>query len=276
MWASFKEQFKILIKRKEAHFSFFIIMLLILANFVAKMNQYEGHDVKNMLNPFVLVLFSYINASAYSFYLFQFLPFLIVLPAAFSLIDDLNSGEIVFLRSRLSSAQYVIGKALAVFCVTFIVFEIPFLLEIIMYAVSFPSEAMGFTEGWAIYDDVYIDYVGNILNSRLFIFSPMLFVLVNGIKISLFAAFFAVFSLAFSTLGIKSKIFLFLPVYVVLYFVSYLPYFFALPFSTNYTDYLFAYVDRRSLSIPGSVFFLFFTGLLSVLFMFRYIRKDCP
>lgn len=274
MSTSIKQQIKILLRRKNFWLTLWLMFGFVAVHFVRNVIRYQGMDVSEMRNSMTIILLSYLNESGELFYLLQFLPFMLVIPAAFSFSDDLNSGEYVYIRSRQTSSGYLITKILAVALTTFVAFELPLLLELLLNSIAFPSEGMSLGEGWSIYSEVVTEYIEKLPIKKLFIFSPFLYSLLMGIKFSLMCSVMAVFTMVCSTIGVRVKVFLFLPVYILLYAIAYSKKIIGIPFETNYYYYFPAYYSGNA-NWLFVVCVLLIMGVCSAFFCIRYVKSDC-
>ncbi|MFP3156349.1 hypothetical protein LQZ18_18375 [Lachnospiraceae bacterium ZAX-1] len=169
-------------------------------------------------------------------------PILVVIPAGFSYAEDYETKNIVNVVARVGKKNYYAGKTIAVMATTFGVFTLPFLLEIILNCISFPLEATGNLSYYSIYDFEYNHELSNYFWLDLYLGWPYLYAVVCILFLGLVSAVLSVLVLAVSTFKIKYKVFLFLPVYILLFLFDNVTNIFGeLSFSTSYQSYLLLY-----------------------------------
>ncbi|WP_157065218.1 hypothetical protein [Amphibacillus sediminis] len=262
-------------QKKVATVIFFLLMTLVLVNYFSNVWTYQGTDVVDMYHPMKLLTLS--NWSKYSFYLMQYFPLLVVVPAGFALFTDKQLNQYIFIQSRLGARYYLLGKMIVVFSVTFFVFSVPFLIEILLNLIAFPVSAVGDPSNIGIYDVSYISGVHMQLFSGLYIQSPYLYAVVFTLFFGVFSGVLALFTVAVSTFPIKFKVLLFLPVYLLLYLVSLskqlIP---TIPVDTNYFLYLplFNLFYNPTGSLMAWVTFTVSLCLLSILIIVVKMRRD--
>lgn len=272
---SIKMQLSVIWQKKVATVIFFLLMTLVLVNYFSNVWTYQGTDVVDMYHPMKLLTLS--NWSKYSFYLMQYFPLLVVVPAGIALFTDKQLNQYIFIQSRLGARYYLLGKMIVVFSVTFFVFSVPFLIEILLNLIAFPVSAVGDPSNIGIYDVSYISGVHMQLFSGLYIQSPYLYAVVFTLFFGVFSGVLALFTVAVSTFPIKFKVLLFLPVYLLLYLVSLskqlIP---TIPVDTNYFLYLslFNLFYNPTGSLMAWVTFTVSLCLLSILIIVVKMRRD--
>lgn len=92
--------------------------------------------------------------------------------------------------------KYRFSKLLAVFGVTFLIFTLPFFIEIILNCLAFPLNAQGDLSNWNYYDPTYIESVNNYLFSKIFLMSPYLSAVLGTILFGIASGIFAAFTTA--------------------------------------------------------------------------------
>lgn len=213
-------QTSFLLRKKGALAAFYVLLLMVLANFIGNVVEFQGLDVIQMYHPMKILLLSYnrVNYSAdMTILLTQLFPILVSCPAGFSLAREYQLGMDVMLVSRLGQRRYRMGRLLAAFLATFIVFTVPFLLEILLNCLSFPLNATGDMTNWGYYDSAYRIAVGNYFWPRLFASAPYLYAVLGTLLFGAAAGILGAFTLAVSSvIKVKYRVFLFLPVFFLL------------------------------------------------------------
>ncbi len=215
-----KLQVSFLLKQKGAIITFYILLALIGICFIENVLNFRGSDVLLMVQPMKLLFISYdrtnYNANL-TLILIQLYPILVCCPAGFSLVREIQTGEGLLLISHLGKANYLFSKMLATFLTTGLIFTVPFLLEIGLNCISFPLNASGDLMGLNMYDPMYVESVRNYMFHKLYLFSPYMYAVVFTLCFGLISGLLGTFTMAFSALiRVKYRIFLFLPVFLLL------------------------------------------------------------
>ncbi|MCI5621665.1 MAG: hypothetical protein MR355_08930 [Lachnospiraceae bacterium] len=177
-------------------------------------------DTLIMFQPMKLLLLSY-NLTCYNWdrtlLLIQLYPFLVVIPAGFSLMKERQSGQEVYLIARMGRKKYLWSKMLAVFGATAFIFTVPFFLEIVLNCLSFPLGAGGDLSNLHYFSEEYAQIVDNYLMTGLFLKSPYLYAVIGVLIFGCVSGLLGVFTMAISSVWkVKYSVFLFLPVVILL------------------------------------------------------------
>lgn len=265
---------KLLFCQKGVVLTFFIILSFVVVNFLNNVWVYRGYDMVDMYHPMKILLLGD-DSGATKYYFLQIIPLLVVLPGGFSMIKDKQTGMQIFYISKSGRIKYFVNKCIAIFLVSFIVFAVPLLLEVLLNCISFPMLATGDLSNNNVYDPVYRDLVSRYLFKDLFIAMPYLYAIVMNLLVSLAAGTLGLFVCAISLFGIKYKIFLFIPIYVLLNGLTLAAMIVgSVSFSVSYFDYLSLY---NSTPKNEHAFLLFVLGMLVISFgMIGFkAKKDC-
>lgn len=213
-----------LLKRREAVGTFYVMLIMIIANFIGNVLYFQGEDAAVMVHPMRLLLLSYdrtnFNASN-TLLLILLYPILAVCPAGFSLAKEQQLGVKVYFVSRQGRFTYQISRFLSAFLTTMIVFTVPFLLEILLNCLSFPMSAGGNLANLSVYSDKYINGVNQYLMKKIYLFSPYLYAVAGTILFGAVSGLLGVFTVAVSSLiRVRYNILLFLPVFIMLNFLT--------------------------------------------------------
>ena len=99
MWKLVRAQCYIIVKKKEFFFAFLIMILCVLFNHFHNIYVYYGSEIAEMISfPEISLLGG--NKIA-SFFFLKFYPFLLVLPAGFSLANDKTSSMKLLWTQRI-------------------------------------------------------------------------------------------------------------------------------------------------------------------------------
>jgi hypothetical protein len=273
---SIKMQMSVLLSKKNVVFLFFALLLLMLTNYFSNVFNYSGTDILDMMHPMMLLTLS--TYSSNSFYLMQLYPLLIIIPAGLSYFNDKNSQEMLLIQTRVGGKNYFLGKMIAVFLVTFLVFATPFLIEIILNIIAFPLSATGHVTGSNVYE------LNRILGARsqllypLYAHSKYLYALVFTVIFGITSGILAVFAVSFSMIvKVNYGISIFLPTYLLFYLLGMAEQVLNLSIQTRHSSYLllFNIGPSEDFRLSGLAYFMFMFILFSIsAFIFRKKAKE--
>lgn len=219
-WRATVSQMSFMLKQKKAIIVFYILLAMVLTNFVMNVLLFRGTDIGMMYQPMKLLLLSWNRTMIGGDLLLGFLqiyPLLVVCSSGFSLAEEQQTKEKILLSARMGNMSYHFSKVLAAFVVTFLIFILPFLIEIVLNCVSFPLTAQGDLSNWNYYDPAYKESVENYLLGNIFLISPYLSAGLGTILFGVFSGLLSAFTVAFSSIfKFRYRIFLFLPVFILL------------------------------------------------------------
>lgn len=274
LYRSVRAQMRVILKRRTAWIAFYIMFVLMVANYVVNLFLYRNYDLVELFHPAKILLLSYGSETGMGYFLMQIYPLLVILPAGFSLASDYESGESVFLHSRVGGMNYYMGKMIAAFLSAAIIFTVPLLLEIGMNFVTYPKEAVGDPSNWKVYGQSYIEAQERYFLSALAVRSPYLYAVVGTVIFGVASGILNMFTVAVSTIRVKFKVLLFLPVYLLLDLISivvrHIP---GVTVSTYYGAYLriFNWSWKSGAGYAGVLFLL---TIFSAGMMYRKGKKD--
>ena len=263
-------------KQKAAILTFYLLLALMLLNFVTNIFAFQGSDVIEMYHPAKILVLSY-NRIYYNadmtLLLVQLYPVIVVCPAGFTLISEKNRKTDTLLIARMGSSKYYVSKLVAGFIVTSVVFTIPFLSELVLNCISFPMAATGDFINLNQYDPRYVEMVSRYAFPELFKSDPYLYSIVGILLFGVFSGILGMLTIALSMiLKVRYKIFLFLPVFVLLnislYFSEIIK---RVPFSVRWLDYVYIFndVEKSGIFCAGAVLALIVVSLGCVFYKER-------
>ena len=223
MIASIKTQIRITFKKRD--FKFALSLLFVYAGyvFIAAVVKNWGSEVSTMWDANEYICYSPSN-SDYSIFHVLF-PFLIVIPCATSYIDDYKNQLLPVYVTRSSRVCYYVSKLVSCFVGTAMVVAIPFFCNLVLTNLFFPHNHntwLGGYQGGNFYRSLlglntmfFTDYPKTPF-LEVFLKSPFLYHLLYLVILSSFAGLMAAFVLSLSFIWRKWKLFLFIPVYVVI------------------------------------------------------------
>lgn len=262
-----------MLRKKTTVALYLALLCLVLYNFVTNVFHYKGTDVVGMIQPMKLLLLS--RDSRFSFVLLMAWPLLVVLPAGFGYLSDKQAGEIPLLQARVGWKTYLTGKCTAAFIATFLVFTLPFLIEIGLNCLAFPLQAIGDISGDDTYSNSYLEILKGYLFPYLNILSPYLYAVICTLIFGIMSGVLAVFTVAVSTFSfMKFKILAFIPGYVLLSLIGIVRQLFpGVQVYTHYYYYLSLF-DSGPKSTAGYLIFACALLALSVCIVVGKSRKD--
>ena len=220
MIQAIKSQVAFAMKQKAAILTFYLLLTLVLLNFTTNVFAFQGSDVIEMYHPAKMLVLSY-NRIYYNadmtLLLVQLYPVIVVCPAGFTLISEKNRKTDTLLIARMGSKKYYVSKVAASFIVTSLVFVIPTLIELVLNCISFPTAATGDFINLNQYNPRYVEMVSHYTFAELFKIDSYLYSVISTLFFGVFSGILGMFTVALSMiLKVRYKIFLFLPVFVLL------------------------------------------------------------
>lgn len=264
MIKAIRHQIKFALQQNATIITFYVLLSIVLLNFVENVLCFQGWDVVEMYHPAKLLALSYNRIYFHAditLLLVQIYPFLVVCPAGFILISEKSRNADYLLITRIGSTKYYLSQIITGFFVTMIIFTVPFLIELFLNYLSFPVDATGDFTNLSQYDPIYIEMTEHYIFSELFNLNPFLYALFGILLFGFFSGIMGMITIALSAvITFRYKVFLFLPVFIFLNATLYVPEIFGkLPFSVRWYDYLLIFDDN----IKNSKYFI----ILMVLFL---------
>ena len=261
-----KHQTLFMLRQNIALMVFYILLAIVFLNFGSNVLNFQGRDIIDMYHPAKMLVLSYdqvYDNMDIMLLLIQLYPILIVCPAGFTLLSEKKRKTDCVLITRIGSIQYYLGKTIAAFFVTMIVFTIPFLIEFGLNCVSFPLAASGDFVDLNCYSTDYIELTNNYMYSTLFHMNSYLYTFVGILFWGITSGIIGMFTVALSgIISFRFKILLFLPVYILLNIPAYMPQITdKLPFVVNWYNYIFLFDDH----VKNNVFFISFLIILFII-----------
>lgn len=261
-----KHQTLFMLRQNIALMVFYILLAIVFLNFGSNVLTFQGRDIIDMYHPAKMLVLSYdqvYDNMDIMLLLIQLYPILIVCPAGFTLLSEKKRKTDCVLITRIGSIQYYLGKTIAAFFVTMIVFTIPFLIEFGLNCVSFPLAASGDFVDLNCYSPDYIELTSNYMYSTLFHMNSYLYTFVGILFWGITSGIIGMFTVALSgIISFRFKILLFLPVYILLNIPAYMPQITdKLPFVVNWYNYIFLFDDH----VKNNAFFISFLIMLFII-----------
>lgn len=268
---SLKMQLTNILEKKSTVITFFITMGFMLFNFFENVIRNSKVEYTSQMQEIVkgITLSDWSNSG---YFFMQFLPILIVVPTACAYITDKDTRIKVYIESRCGKKCYWYTKILSVFIATFLVFVIPFLIELLMSSICFDITSKGDPSLFEYYQTVELD--NRYMFSKLYINNGLLYGIVMTIILCLIFAILATFNFSITTFSIfKFKIFTFFPIYLMLYIIKFIQRVAKLDYSVDYFSLLRLFNFQTK---NYWVYTTFFTALIiiSILLINIKIKRD--
>lgn len=247
------------IRRLGAAGAFWCLLLLVAANYCWNVLHFSGEEVVDVVFPMKMLLLSY-NRTYYNagntLIFIQIFPILAVLPAGFSLSREQVSRQEILVVTRIGRIRYYISRICAAFVTTALVMGIPMFLEFLLNIIAFPLNATGDFSNWGLYEDNYIEMVKRYILPEIYMRHPYFYTLLGLIKYSMFSGLIGAFTASVSGfVRIRYRIFLFLPVYLLLQVtgaISDMSH--GIRYSTKWYDYILLFDDESKSFVFGFIF----------------------
>lgn len=179
-----------------------------------------------MYHPMKLLALSYnriYHNADNTLLLIQLYPLLVACPAGLLYAREWQIGLNTLTESRVGALTYKLSKLAAVFFVTAVVFTLPFMIEILLNIVAFPTNAIGDLSNLNTYDPSYLQSIKNYIFCDLYLVSPYLYAVVMTVLFGILSGILGMTICAFSmTIHTKFRLLYLLPTYILLNFTIYI------------------------------------------------------
>lgn len=256
MFRLLKTDINILIHKKGFQFTFLLLITYAMSVTLYYAYLQKGMNVVELYDPILLSGLSAENE--YSWFFYKWFPFLVILPAGFSIFNERKSRVSIYIMCKTGKGKYYLSKLISAFIVTFFTVTLPFFIQCIVNHLIFPIEGSKQLTNWETYSKVYFEYTDAYLFSSLYYYNEYVYFIVVLCITGIFAGAVAVFIVGISSFEIKYKAVLFLPVYLIFSFIDRL-----VVYIDGYVTYLFEYINIFSI-IRGKNPIYFF----SIMFIF--------
>lgn len=267
-----KMQIRELTRRKTSVFTYIALLLLVLSNFLT--NAKSFHEIRYVSEMFdfakVLTLSTW---TPFSHYLMEYLPILLVIPTACTILNDRNTRIQVYITAKVGKRNYWYGKLLSTFCVTFFIFTIPFLIEVGLSCLCLNLQSLGDPSGLSYHVTVESD--SRYFLSTLFFENREFYAIVCIMLFGFAAGILAMWNVAITSLYFfKFKLFAFLPIYILLFALTFAEKIIQPSFSMNYFLILRMFEGNTNINYWAVLVFLGALCIVSFLLIEYRIRKE--
>lgn len=266
-----REQTTHLLLSKGAMATFALLLALVFMSFAENVNEFRGYDRVSMFHPMKMLLLSYNRTfynATFAMLFIQLVPLVVCLPSGFSLVTEQHNGETVLAVSRLGSRTYIWSKLTASFITNFVVFTVPFLIEIVLNCLSFPLRATGDFSNLSIYNQEFQDMIAAYALSGLYDVSPYLYAVVCTLGLGVFAGLLAAVTIAISAIiKVKYSVALLLPAFLLLEATVYLG------LGGGWHNYILFFNEEHG-PVIGALVFVLLAAAFTVFGAERFATKD--
>ena len=255
--------------------TFGILFALILYNFIRNvLVNAEILYVSQMTDPLKLLTLSYVSeqeGSQAGHLLMLLYPILVVFPVSATWLADKSSGNVYYFGIRSGRSNFWFGKLLAVFLSTFIIFSLPFFMELLLNTLCFDLSSDGqmgstFIQG--------LQYELKYALPELWSKSRYLYVVVMLILWGGASGVLACFGFACSTFPfMRFRILNFVPVYVFLYSGLLIQSAFRTGIVLNYTVIFRMFYITYTQEMNNLLYFVLLLALMAVSIIIIYTKS---
>ncbi len=278
-FTSFKSQFHFALRQRISQIVFGVLLIVVGLNFVENVLTFQGMDVTNMYHPMKMLTLSYnkVNYSAdITLLITQIYPLLVACPAGLIYAKEKQMGMDTLMEARVGGLNYKLGKLLAVFCSTALIFSIPFLIEILLNYIAFPYEATGDFSNLNIYDSEYMQWVENYAYSELYVFSPIFYAILSTIIFGILSGILGMAVSAFSMIvPVKYRVMYLIPSFILLNSTIYFwPTFFKFDSEVTWYSYFLLFNEQQK-NMLGFLLVQFILVCFALISTYISSRRDC-
>lgn len=210
-----KAQLGIAMEKKGFQISFIVVLAYALFTSLYYAFKQKGMDISYTYNPAIV---SGLTADSKWVWMFcRVFPFLAVFPAGYSIFADNSTRIISILQTKKGVFKYYMSKIISAFILGFIVFSVPFLIELLLNIIIFPLSGGKAITGWPMESEEYFRQGAQYIYAEFFYNNVYLYMIASALTTGLFGGCASVFIASFGAWKIPYKILMFLPLYVVLY-----------------------------------------------------------
>lgn len=201
-------------------FSLFFMLSLVLVSYVSCVIRMREVDRFHSLSwECQCILTSGNSASLHTIFLIAF-PFIILFPFAFSLFKEKQIKMRDLYLSRVCAWKYYMAKVVVCFSGAFIILFVPLLINILMCYFTFDGRHMTLYGEPGYLTGSYFSALKNMPLSGLYLKERLLYYILCALFVSVLGGLFSIFAMALSTFIKKYMVFLLLPLYLVIEFLS--------------------------------------------------------
>lgn len=222
---------------------FYCFFAVIFIHLISVINRFWGSDIAGIYEAMKLRLMVD-ESNPITFRLIQLFPFIVVIPAGFSYMNDKNNDTDIFIRGRMGNRSYIRNKLTSSFIVSFMTYWIPFMIEIGILLIAIGPMANGDPSGISDYTESMQYSIDHYLFKDIYESHPIMYAILEVTMWATTVGALGCFSVCASLFGLKVKALVFLPVYILIYVAGFIGEALKLPYTTNYMWYMNSYDDH--------------------------------
>ena len=268
---SIKMQMSEMLRKKSVVFTYFALLIFVMANFISNMLGYRDVQyISQMFDPIKILTLS--DWSASGFFMMEYYPLLVVIPTSCAFLTERSTGVRVYIQSKTGNISYWCGKLTSVFLTTFLVFTIPFLIEIALSTICFNMSSIGDPSNFQYYQT--IESENQFFLSKILLSSRVLYAITMTMLFGIISGILAVFNFSLTSLRFfKFKIFTFFPIYILLYLIETIEKFKMPEYTLNYFFILRMFNMKTKNNLLYAMFLMCLL-LFSVILIGTKAKKD--
>lgn len=268
---SIKMQMSEMLRKKTVVFTYFVLLIFVMANFISNMLSYKDVQyVSQMFDPIKMLTLSDWSVSGY--FMMEYYPLLVVIPTSCAFLTERGTGVRVYIQSKTGNISYWFGKLISVFLTTLLVFTVPFLIEIALSVICFSMSSNGDPTNMPYYQT--IESESQFFLSKILLSSRVLYAITMTMLFGIISGILAVFNFSLTSLRFfKFKIFTFFPIYILFYLIETIEKFKMPEYTLNY----FFILRMFNLSPKNNLLYAMFLMcllLFSIILIGRKAKKD--
>lgn len=215
---SIKMQMSEMLRKRIVIFTYLVVLVFMSVNFLNNMiNNKEVEYVTQMYDP--IKLFTLSDWSVIGHFFMEYFPLLVVLPTACAWLTDRDTRVKVYIQSRVGNTCYWYGKMICVFFTTFLIFTVPFFIEIILSCLCFSLKSAGDPSNFSYLQT--IEGESRYFLSQIWLNHRILYAIIMILFFGIVSGILSVFNFSITTIPVfKYKIFTFFPIYILFYLIS--------------------------------------------------------
>ena len=278
-FTSFRAQFNFALRQRASQLVFWLLFLLVGLNYASNVVAFQGMDLTNMYHPMKLLTLSYNRIyynSGTTLLIVQIYPLLVACPAGLIYAREKSMGMNTLVEGRIGGVTYKFSKLLAVFCSTSLIFALPFLIEILLNCIAFPSEAIGDFSYLNSYDSEYLQWVEQYAFHELYASSPCVYAVAMTFIFGILSGILGMAACAFSMIvPVNYRLMYLMPTFIVLNSTIYFwDSFFDFGVEVRWYNYFLIFNEEKK-SMLGFTTVLFALVCASIISAYISGRRDC-
>ena len=198
-----------------AQIVYWILLVFVFIQFISNLTEnIQIEYVTQMVDPIKGMTLSYYSKTG--LYLMFLYPIIVVFPSCTIWISDKGSGIITYFATRSGRKQFLFSKLTAVFLSTFVIFTLPFFIELFLNVICFDPSSKGDPTGFSFITTLPGErryFLSELWGTNRYLYAFVMILLWGGTSGILASYNFAMTTLPF----MRFRILTFFPVFILLY-----------------------------------------------------------